>query len=130
MSVVEICNNWAIKYKNFTHYVLQIKPNLKYNLIWVHFPDVPIEDEGEDDDVILNEVAPIRIVVDDDDDEEPLETNQLQESVIVKQEKKPIYDDGFIDVEEIVTLKDVGQVKIKSEPVDEGKFFYRFHCFE
>lgn len=76
-------------------------------------------------------MAPIRIVVDDDDDEEPpFETNQPQESVIVKQEKKPIYDDGFIDVEEIVTLKDVGQVKIKSEPVDEGKLFLLLSVFE
>ncbi|XP_066141095.1 polyadenylation and cleavage factor homolog 11-like isoform X2 [Euwallacea fornicatus] len=79
--------------------------------------EVAPEDDGDDDDVILNEVAPVRIVVDDDDDEVPLTENN--EPVVIKQEKLVLDDDGFMDVDEIITLKEIGQVKIKSEPVED-----------
>ncbi|KAL1489883.1 hypothetical protein ABEB36_013810 [Hypothenemus hampei] len=81
------------------------------------------EEDGEgDDDVILNEVAPIKIVVDDDDDDEDkiMEDQSLNKDLWpVKKESKAVFDDGFVDVGEIVTLKDMGPVKIKSEPLDE-----------
>ncbi|XP_050299204.1 pre-mRNA cleavage complex 2 protein Pcf11 isoform X2 [Anthonomus grandis grandis] len=80
--------------------------------------DVP-EEEGEDDDVILNEEAPIKIVVDDDDDELVDLENSNPSVTSVKKEKVPQFDDGFMDVGEVVTLAGVGQVKIKSEPVDD-----------
>ncbi|XP_066254099.1 polyadenylation and cleavage factor homolog 11-like isoform X1 [Euwallacea similis] len=79
--------------------------------------EVAPEDDGDDDDVILNEVAPVRIVVDDDDDEVP--TTEYNEPVVIKQEKPALDDDGFVDVDEIITLKEIGQVKIKSEPVED-----------
>ncbi|CAG9762223.1 unnamed protein product [Ceutorhynchus assimilis] len=80
------------------------------------------EDDGEDDDVILNEVAPIKIVVEDDDDE-PMDAQNAEKSqpIPVKKEKKAVFDDGFVDVGEILTLKDHGLVKIKSEPIDDEK---------
>lgn len=88
-------------------------------------------DDDDDDDVILNEVAPVKIVVDDDDDDEEVatEANFNSQPVVIKKEKNLEYDDGFMDVGEIVSLQGVGQVKIKSEPVDDGKFF-RFHLNE
>ncbi|XP_048526467.1 pre-mRNA cleavage complex 2 protein Pcf11 isoform X1 [Dendroctonus ponderosae] len=83
--------------------------------------DEEVKEDDDDDDVILNEVAPIKIVVDDDDDDEelPAEKNFSSQPVVIKKEKNLEYDDGFMDVGEIVSLQGVGQVKIKSEPVDD-----------
>ncbi|KAJ8971726.1 hypothetical protein NQ317_002556 [Molorchus minor] len=71
--------------------------------------------EGEDDDVILNEIAPIKIVVDDDDDENQENSQDDQDAIRIKEEK---LDDGFLEVAGLVSLQDGGQIKIKAEPVD------------
>ncbi|XP_030745668.1 uncharacterized protein LOC115874602 isoform X2 [Sitophilus oryzae] len=87
--------------------------------------DVPKEDalveDEDDDDVILNEVAPIKIVVDDDDDDDVATANKEAFSQPVRTKKeKHVDDDGFVDVGEgFVSLNKVGQIKIKSEPMDE-----------
>ncbi|KAF7266810.1 hypothetical protein GWI33_019914 [Rhynchophorus ferrugineus] len=79
------------------------------------------DDDGDDDDVILNEVAPIKIVVDDDDDDDDDRPfNGPTEPTGLKKENH--FDDGFVDVGEgFVSLNSVGQIKIKSEPVDEDE---------
>ncbi|KAJ8944028.1 hypothetical protein NQ318_021744 [Aromia moschata] len=71
--------------------------------------------DGDDDDVILNEVAPIKIVVDDDDDENQENNPEISDSVKIKEEK---LDDGFLEVAGLVSLQNGGQIKIKAEPVD------------
>lgn len=81
--------------------------------------DVPEENE-DDDDVILNEIAPIKIVVDDDDDDLKDETS-TNESIKIKEEK---LDDGFVEVAGLVSLQNGGQIKIKAEPIDPGKYLY------
>lgn len=83
--------------------------------------------EEEDDDVILNEVAPIKIVVDDDDDD-PMdqENGDSSQPIVIKKEKKPAFDDGFVDVGEIITLNESEPIKIKSEPVDGGMFKFLY----
>lgn len=78
--------------------------------------NVAVEEEDDDDDVILNEVAPERIILDDDDDENE-ETTEYQPTVKVKIE--PI-DDGFMDVDGVVKVKNDGEIKIKTEPKDPG----------
>lgn len=75
--------------------------------------------EEEDDDVILNEVAPERIVLDDDDDDNE---ERSEYEPIVKVKVEPI-DDGFMDVDGVVKVKKDGEIKIKAEPKDPGKFF-------
>lgn len=75
------------------------------------------QEDGDDDDVIINEVVPEKIEVDDDKE---YTDSSLPSDVTVKVEQ---IDDGFMDVEEgLIKIKNGGQIKIKSEPIDPGKF--------
>jgi pre-mRNA cleavage complex 2 protein Pcf11 len=75
--------------------------------------------EEDDDDVIINEVVPEKIEV--DDDREYADTVASELPIKVEQ-----IDDGFMDVEEgLIKIKNGGQIKIKSEPLDPGTLFPR-----
>ncbi|XP_064215104.1 pre-mRNA cleavage complex 2 protein Pcf11 isoform X1 [Tribolium castaneum] len=70
------------------------------------------EEDGEDDDVIIHEVVPEKIEVDDDKEYDTLPPSDVP----IKVEQ---IDDGFMDVEEgLIKIKNGGQIKIKSEPID------------
>ncbi|XP_044254626.1 pre-mRNA cleavage complex 2 protein Pcf11 [Tribolium madens] len=70
------------------------------------------EEDGEDDDVIIHEVVPEKIEVDDDKEY----ADSLPSDTPIKVEQ---IDDGFMDVEEgLIKIKNGGQIKIKSEPID------------
>nr|XP_023027316.1 uncharacterized protein LOC111515311 [Leptinotarsa decemlineata] len=82
----------------------------------------PFEKGGYDnnDDVILNEVAPIVIVV--DDDEEMGQDGTESEMNNNTEVKRDSMDDGFVEVSCLVSLQNGKQMKIKAEPVDLGEF--------
>ncbi|XP_074026100.1 uncharacterized protein isoform X2 [Leptinotarsa decemlineata] len=82
----------------------------------------PLEKGGYDnnDDVILNEVAPIVIVV--DDDEEMGQDGTESEMNNNTEVKRDSMDDGFVEVSCLVSLQIGKQMKIKAEPVDLGEF--------
>ncbi|GJQ65408.1 hypothetical protein Trydic_g7518 [Trypoxylus dichotomus] len=79
------------------------------------FPKIDEEEEGEDDDVIINEVVPEKIDLVDDDKYEEI-ASQEPTDIVVKEE--PV-DDGFVDVEGgVIKTKNITDVKIKTEPID------------
>lgn len=100
------------------------------------FPQDEPEEEGEDDDVIINEVVPEKIDLVDDDKYDDMTAHEPT-NVIVKIE--PIDDamDGFEDVEGgVIKAKSIGDVRIKPEPMDPGMlrrsdtfFLGWFTCF-
>lgn len=85
-----------------------------------------VEYEDEDDDVIIKEETIEQIVLDDDDDkiedEEYSSTSSPASTVVLSpKEQVEVIDDGFVDVNEGLLMLQNGGVKVKTEPIDDGK---------